>query len=418
MIRFVFFALLLLVSVWRQPVAGQPVPSYQYQLLSQAHADYLRIAASQHWLVLPGDICLRPGQTDLHILKLRNNLLLTGDLQSLGPGTAFAFDDSLQVAVKRFQQRHGLQADGIVGVKTLAALNVSPEERVQQIELNLERWQQIPYDAYPLVLVNIADFSLQLLDNAEQVVWQTKVIVGQTPKVYQTAVTAGSIRYLVLNPTWNVPKSIIRNEIIPMLRRDAGYLARNHMLLYRLEGSRRIPVPVHAINWQRADVDRDKLMVIQQAGPENALGTMKFIFPNPHDQYLHDTPYKSLFSHPVRTYSHGCVRVQQPEVLAGFLLSTDWEFPVKPARLPRSRQVDKIISLPAPVNIRMGYFTAWVNEKGILQFRPDIYQLDKKSKKPQPRQLSPAEPILFRIGPHPPAGKGSFVCPPGPGAYG
>lgn len=405
--------LMLLAATWWQPVAGQPLTSYQYQLLLQAHAIYKKIADSNNWLVLPKDICLRPGDTDLHILKVRNNLLLTGDLTSLDQAPIFLFDDSLVLAVKRFQQRHGLEADGIVGVKTLAALNVSPEERLQQIELNLERWGQIPYDAYPLVLINIPDFSLQLLDNAEELVWQTKVIVGQTEQAYQTALTASKIGYLVLNPTWNIPKSIIRNEIIPMLRRDPGYLARNHMRLYRQKGSRRIPVWVHAINWRHADPDRDQLMIIQQAGPKNALGKIKFIFPNPSEQYLHDTPVKSLFTHPVRTYSHGCVRVEHPEILAGYLLSTDWASPVKPARLPRSKQADKIIYLPEPVHVQIGYFTAWVNEKGILQFRPDIYQLDEKSKKP-----SPPEPIHFHIGPHPRSGKESFVCPPGQAVYG
>lgn len=316
------------------------------------------------------------------MLKLRSNLLLTGDLQSAAPASIFRFDDTLVVAVKRFQQRHGLKADGIVGAKTLAALNVSPEERLQQMELNLERWLQIPADAYPLVLINIPDFSLQLLGNAGEVVWQTRVIVGQTAKAYQTAVTESRISYLVLNPGWNVPRSIIRNEIIPMLRKDPGYLARNQMRLYRQEGSRRIPLPVHAIDWHQADPGRDKLMIIQQAGPENALGKIKFIFPNPNDQYLHDTPYKSLFAHSVRTYSHGCVRVQHPEILAGYLLNADWDLPVKPAQLPRSRQLDKVIYLPAPVDIKMGYFTAWVDEMGILQFRPDIYKLDQKARQP------------------------------------
>lgn len=373
--------LLLLISTWWPPAAGQPLPAYQYQQLLLAHAGYKKIADSHNWLALPGDICLRPGDTDLHIVKLRNNLLLTGDLQSPGSALVLLFDDSLALAVKRFQQRHGLPADGIVGARTLAALNVSPEERVEQIELNLERWRQIPYEAYPLVLVNIPDFSLQLLDNAGKLVWQTRVIVGQPPRAYQTAIMASKIRYLVINPTWNVPKSIIRNEIIPMLRRDPAYLDRNHMRLYRQQGSRRIPVSVHAIDWHQADPDRDKLVVIQQAGTRNALGKIKFIFPNSSDQYLHDTPVKSLFTHPVRTYSHGCVRVQDPEILAGYLLSTNWESPVVPGRLPKSREVDKIIFLPEPVNIQIGYFTAWVDEKGILQFRPDIYQLDKKDKR-------------------------------------
>ena len=379
--------LFTLASVWGKPVADNPFPSFQVQLLSQALEEYKKIAASQTWSDLPEDICLRPGETNQFILGLRNNLILTGDLKSLGTSSVFLFDDTLTLAVKRFQQRHGLRPDGIVGSQTLLALNTSPDERVRQIELNLARWQQIPFDAYPLVLINIPDFSLQLIDNAEEVVWQTKVIVGQTAKAYRTALINSQIKYLVVNPTWNITNSIIRNEIIPMLKKDPAYLARNHMTLFRVEGSRKILVRANTVNWNKADSDRDKFMIIQQAGTHNSLGRIKFIFPNSYDQYLHDTPAKSLFNHPVRTYSHGCVRVQQPEILAAYLLNENWEPPLKPFGLTKYKSVDKIIYLPAPLTIRIAYFTAWVDGKGVLQFRPDIYQLDKKGNT-QPPEIS------------------------------
>jgi murein L,D-transpeptidase YcbB/YkuD len=172
-----------------------------------------------------------------------------------------------------------------------------------------------------------------------------------------------------------------------MLKKDPAYLARNHMTLFRVEGSRKILVRANTVNWNKADSDRDKFMIIQQAGKHNSLGRIKFIFPNSYDQYLHDTPAKSLFNHPVRTYSHGCVRVQHPEILAAYLLSPNWKLPLKTGEFPKSQSADKIIYLPAPVIIKIGYFTAWIDEKGVLQFRPDIYQLDKKGD-PQPPEIS------------------------------
>jgi L,D-transpeptidase YcbB len=374
---------------WQQPAAVKTGPSRQYQRLLAAHAAYTAIAASQAWAAIPGELCLRPGDTNLHIPKLRHNLLLTGDLRLPGVNPGLLLDDSLAAALIRFQRRHGLPPDGTAGPLTLAALNVSPEQRLRQIELNLERWQQIPADAYPLVLVNIADFTLQLLDTAQKEVWKTRVIVGQPAQPYQTALISSKINYLVLQPTWNIPQSIIRHEIIPMLRRDPAYLARNHMILYRVRGNRREVISPYSVNWNQALPVHQQYQIIQQAGRQNALGKIKFIFPNPFDQYLHDTPVKSLFSHPIRTYSHGCVRVQNPQILAAYLLSGNWAQPLKVRELPRSTTANKIISLPVPVHIQIGYFTAWVDESGVLQFRPDIYRLDRKSNRLPAAALRP-----------------------------
>jgi L,D-transpeptidase YcbB len=186
-----------LTFIWQQPGPEKTMPSPQYQRLLRAHAAYTKIAASQSWAVLAWDICLRPGDAGPDSSKLRNNLILTGDLKKPGATPELLMDDSLVVAVKRFQLRHGLEPDGTVGPSTVAALNVSPDQRAQQIEMNIKRWQQIPSDAYPLVLVNIPDFTLQLLDTAQKVVWQTRVIVGQVAKPYQTALINSQINYLV-----------------------------------------------------------------------------------------------------------------------------------------------------------------------------------------------------------------------------
>lgn len=367
--------LALLVPEW-----GSRQPATPYQRLLLARETYRKIADSQAWQTFPAEICLRPGQTDPHIEKLRRNLRLTGDLLPAFTQTGQRYDDSLVLALKSFQQRHGLKADGIAGPQTLAALNVTPGQRLQQIDCNLQRWQQVPLGAAPLVLVNIPDFSLTLFDKTGAAIWQTKVIVGQAARIYRTARQKSKISYLVVNPTWNVPHSIIRNEIIPILRKDPRYLARNHMQVYRISGDRKIRLSALDLNWHEADPARDTFAIIQSAGPKNVLGRVKFIFHNLHDQYLHDTPFKSLFNHPVRAYSHGCVRVQDPDILAAYLMSDIWTGPVKKGRLPYAGHEEKTVFLPRPVPLQVGYFTAWADEQGKLQFRPDIYQLDQ----PQP----------------------------------
>ena len=208
----------LLAALATGPSLGNR-PATPSQLVLQAQAAYTRLAASQAWAFFPAELCLRPGDTGRHVGPLRRNLALTGDLTLAGPGAGDRMDDTLVAAVKRYQQRHGLSPDGSVGPLTVAAMNVSPQQRLQQIALNLKRWRQIPPEAFPLVLVNIPDFTLQLLDTAQRVVWQTKVIVGQPARPFQTAQISSQINYLVLNPSWNIPKSIILREILPMLVR-------------------------------------------------------------------------------------------------------------------------------------------------------------------------------------------------------
>lgn len=377
---FTTFFLVLLAFLVTSAAAGQPagtVPASPYERLLLARDSFQKSVANQTWHLFPPEVCLRPGQKDEHLDKLRHNLRLTGDLAPDMPLSAKSFDDTLAAALKSFQQRHGLRADGIAGPQTMAALNVSPEQRLQQITCNLLRWQQVNLGTAHLVLVNIPDFSLLLFDKNGAQVWQTRVIVGQAPRMYRTARQESKISYMVVNPTWNVPHSIIRNEIIPILRKDPHYLARNHMRVYRLSGGNKIRLSAQAINWQKADPARDNFAIIQSPGSKNALGRVKFIFHNPHDQYLHDTPFKTLFSHPVRAYTHGCVRVQHPEVLAAYLMSDNWAGPVKKGRIPHAGSIDKTVFLPRPLPLKIGYFTAWADEQGKLQFRPDIYQLDQ-----------------------------------------
>jgi murein L,D-transpeptidase YcbB/YkuD len=374
--------LFTLASAWGAFAAVDPRPSSQELLLSEALAFYKQLDATRTWSVFPVNLCLRQGDTGAHVGKLRRNLLLTGDLPEADTSAAALFDDHLTQALKRFQRRHGLKPDGIAGLVTLISLNITPDQRVQQIELNLQRWRQVPVDAFPLILVNIPDFSLKVYDYSEEIVWQTRVIVGQAAEGFQTAPILSKISYLVYNPSWNIPKSIIRKELIPILKKDPAYLSRNHMELVRQAESRQAPLSPYQINWRKADPEKDKFMIIQQPGAHNSLGRIKFIFHNTNTQYLHDTPAKTLFQHPVRAYSHGCVRVQEAEMLAAYLLQPDWETALQPSQAASFQRTNKIIYLPEPVNVKIAYFTAWVDEKGILNFRPDLYQLDGLKQEP------------------------------------
>jgi len=353
-------------------------PHPQCLRLEKALLQYRELAALHHWISFPEDILLQPGDSSEYVLELRKTLSLTGDLPASAPLPLPLFDEALTEAVRRFQRRHGLVADGRVGQETLRELNVVPSQRLRQIEINLARWQAFNQEtALPLVFVNVPDYTLQLLDTIGKVIWKTRVVVGKPAKAYQTRPMDSNITHLVLNPSWNVPQSIFRQEIIPVLKKDKGYLARNHLVLYRLQGNKRTSISVNAVNWHRADPDRDGLRVVQVPGPWNALGKVKFLFPTSYAQYLHDTPAKALFMQPYRTYSHGCVRVQHPDTLAAFLLSVNWMKKKDVQALWAMSTSDKSVLLPKPVQVKLGYFTCWVDDLGVLQFRRDIYKQDK-----------------------------------------
>ncbi|MBC3541152.1 murein L,D-transpeptidase [Rufibacter sediminis] len=378
--RFSSWAVLLLLLLSLQG-AAQPRtydPAEQVLRMRKAVAHYERLAALQQWISLEEKVCLNNGAPDACHQSLRENLQLTGDLPGSLASIDSVYDEQLRQAVIRFQRRHGLTPDGVAGHQTLEALNVPPAARLKQLQLNLQRWEAAAaLQKEPLVLVNIPDYTLHLLDSSGAEVWQTRVVVGQPSPAFQTEPLTSRISYLVLNPSWTVPQSILQREIIPMLQKDLGYLSRNQMQLYRLTGSTRTPLSVQQVNWHTVDLTKDKLLVVQRPGPSNALGHLKFIFANPYQIYLHDTPAKALFAHPLRAYSHGCVRVQDPETLGAYLLSSNWQNRPSSAPLLAQTALEKKLYLPAPVTVQLAYYTCWVDDLGEVQFRKDIYQRDK-----------------------------------------
>jgi murein L,D-transpeptidase YcbB/YkuD len=321
-----------------------------YRALMDAHLVLHEVTVGNGWghVLEPGP-SLEVGISGPEIVVLRSRLAELGDTSGVAADPA-VFDQGLRADVIRFQLRHGLEPDGVVGPATRADLNVTAQERRGQVIVALERMRWRSRSPGPMhVWVNQADFSMQLMEEG-QVRFETRAIVG-SPE-HPTPEFSDVMEHMVVNPSWNVPTSIAQNEILPELKKDPSYLEQNNM--YRRKDGR----------------------IVQKPGPKNALGSVKFMFPNRHAIYLHDTPAKSLFSQSMRALSHGCIRLQDPHDLALTLLSLQTAEPERVfARALDSGRTD-IIRLEAPVPVHLTYQTAWVGSSGSMQFRSDIYGRD------------------------------------------
>jgi L,D-transpeptidase YcbB len=268
----------------------------------------------------------------------------------------------------------GLEQDGLIGQNTFAALNVPAGERVRQILLNLERRRWMadnPGERY--VFVNLADFELKVVDGP-RTVFDTRVVVGAP--YHRTPVFSGEMTYLEINPYWNVPPSIARKELLPKIKADPGYLAANDFeLLSDWSDSARALDP-HSIDWSTVTPERFTYKLRQGPGAGNALGHIKFMFPNQFNIYLHDTPARGLFARDVRDFSHGCIRVQDPETFGAFVLAkqSGWSLDTIDAAIATGKR--QIVTLDAPLPVHIAYLTAWVNKDGTVHFRRDVYGRD------------------------------------------
>ena len=306
---------------------------------------------------------------DSSFIQLKRYLVLSGDL-ALDDKTII-FTESLSQALKAFQHRMGKKETGNMNRETLLELNKPIEERIQQMMVNMERLRWIPVELEKkYILVNIPAFKLHVFDDG-QPIWATNVVVGKAAR--QTSIFRGNLSQVILNPYWGVPTSIVRNEMLPRIKKNPHYLTNNHMEVY--SGSKVIDPTT--INWAayKGNVPFD---IRQKPGKSNALGKMKFMFPNNYHIYLHDTPSKSLFGETSRAFSHGCIRVENPIWLAYYLAKTtkSWSNERIDETLETDQQTGIRITPTVPVYIV--YFTAWVDDKGLLNFRNDVYQLDAK----------------------------------------
>ncbi len=344
-----------------------------YRRLRRVLADYRAIAARGGWPAVPDGPSLKPGMVDPRVKDLRLRLMSSGDLTIEG-ADAQSYDPALAQAVQRFQSRHGLEADGVVGARTLEALNVPVEERIDQILINMERWRWMPDDLGDrYLLVNLAGFELDVVE-AGSTVLHMRVVVGKTYR--RTPVFSGRMTYLEFNPYWNVTPNIAKRDILPKILADPGYLAAEGMRVFASWGEGAQEIDPETVDWTSVAPQQLTFKFRQDPGPKNALGRVKFMFPNRFNVYLHDTPSRELFQRTVRTFSSGCIRLEKPLELAEYLLQGDpgWTR----ARIERVIAEGKTMTviLPQPIPVHLTYSTVWFGEGGTIHFRDDIYGRD------------------------------------------
>lgn len=346
----------------------------QHRRLSAALARYHRLAEAGGWPVdLAVERTLEPGDA-VHaalVVKLRRRLVTEGFLE---PGAKIRlghYDGPLVTAVRAYQGARGLEVDGKLGARTVASLNVSVEERIERLQANLQRSLWLPEASAGIeVLVNIPAFRLDVLRDGRPVHRQ-KVVVGRSD--WQTPIFRDAIEMVVVNPAWNVPASIASDEIVPRLAEDPGYLAKQGMEVLSGWGPDAELVDPQAVDW--AAVEGNNLRFRQAPGPRNALGRIKFLFPNPHSVYLHDTPSRAAFARTERARSHGCVRVEDPMGLARALLPEDL-YQTAVARLESGERAT--LSLPHAIPVQLIYMTAWAAADGSVEFFDDVYAQDPR----------------------------------------
>ena len=343
-----------------------------YRGLLDALAGYREIAAAGGWPRIGDGETLRLGMRSARIVPLRARLRITGDLPADEPdGDGELFDPALEAAVMRFQARHGLDGDGAVGRRTLAALNVPVEARIEQLRVNLERVRWVFRDLDErFLVVNIARFRVVLVEGL-RVVWSTRAVVGRPYR--QTPVFKARMTYLEFNPTWTVPPTILAKDLLPELRQDPAALQRKNMSVLDFQGRRVDPA---TIDWTTVQARGFPYVMRQEPGPLNALGQVKFMYPNPHHIYMHDTPARELFARSERTFSSGCIRLEQPLELARILLEgTEWDDAAIARVLSSGRT--RVVNLPQPVMVLMLYGTA-VPEGDRIYFAADVYSRDAR----------------------------------------
>jgi murein L,D-transpeptidase YcbB/YkuD len=340
-----------------------------YVALKQHLADYRAIAAAGGWPEVPEGSTLHPGDNDPRVALLRQRLVVTGDLPEGSDTTSAVFDDQLKTAVIRFQERHALDADGVVGKNSYAALNVPVDTRIDQIRLSLERLRWVRGErGGRFIAVNIAGFRVFFV-KSEGVAWTTRAMVGKTYR--QTPIFRGTLSYMEINPTWTVPPGILRNDVLPAIRKDVSYLANKNMSVIDRDGRKVDPATV---DWQSRSLPYS---FRQEPGPKNALGEVKFIFPNKHFVFLHDTPSRSLFSRSDRTFSSGCIRVENPFTLAELIMNEPAKWDQAALEGVRDTRETRRINTPKlPVLIL--YLTASVEQDGRVRFLKDVYNRDAK----------------------------------------
>jgi murein L,D-transpeptidase YcbB/YkuD len=358
-------------------------PQPRYQRLRAALARYREIENRGGWPSIPPGAALKPGAEDARVPLLRTRLEASGDLGPSAaaegnpglPGTRY--DEALVAAVAAFQKRHGLDADGVVGSATLEALNVPPRRRIAQIRVNLERWRWLPQQlGDPHIEVNIPAYSMAVVEAGRSVL-ESEVIVGRNYR--QTPLFSGRMTYLVLNPYWEVPPSLARKDVVPKIKESPEYLTRMKFEVLNGWGADAQALNPAQIDWASISPQNFSYRLRQAPGPQNALGQVKFMFPNRHNVYIHDTPAREYFGKSRRDFSSGCIRTSEPLELAAYLLQANGGWTLERVQQAvAGDQSPQTVPLKRPVDVHLLYWTAWVDGTGTVQFREDIYDRDAR----------------------------------------
>ena len=341
-----------------------------YDKLKSALKKYRTINESGGWEPVPDGPTLKKGMTDERVAMLRRRLNKTGDLAGK-PSDSDVFDEELEQAVIHFQNRHFLDPDGAVGKNSLEAMNVTAKARIDQIRVNMERSRWVFHEiSGKLIIVDIAGFQAQYTDN-DDILWQSRVQVGKPYR--KTPVFKADMKYLVFNPTWTVPPTILKKDVLPAIRKNPNYLKERNMKVIDHKGR---TINQNTVDWSKYPKQRFPYLIRQEPGPKNALGLVKFMFPNKHLVYLHDTPSKSLFERADRAFSSGCIRVEKPFELAQLLLNDPAKWNRGSINSVIKSQKTSTVQLPEPVTVILLYWTVSIDDKGIIYFKNDVYQRD------------------------------------------
>ena len=354
---------------------------YVRERLLNAITTYQTMLDAGNWNIFPDKLLLNSGDTTEYVAALQENLILTGDMPLDSANVPAVYTPALKAAVRKFQARHGLITDGVAGPHTLAAMSVPLAQRLWQLKHNLSLWDSAFFAVQqPYVVINLPDYTLQVVDSNKTVL-EMRVIIGK-PEL-MTYPILSELDMLVLYPYWYVPASIAVNEIVPLLRKNPGYLSKKNMVL-EIQGSDGWErVNPWRVDWSSINAANYTYRIYQLAGNDNELGHVKFLYPNRLPQYMHDTPNKQLFTYPDRTFSHGCIRLEKPFELADYILEKGSGYtPQRVEELWNMNKPNHYIRVKSPLPLRIVYFTAWVDALGQVQFREDMYRLH------QPPQLS------------------------------
>ncbi|MFW5832163.1 MAG: L,D-transpeptidase family protein, partial [Prolixibacteraceae bacterium] len=345
-------------------------PRYRaYWMMKEDLAFFLSLQ-NESWPAIRSDTTIHPGQSNYLLPRIRERLKKLR--YPVSENFSANYDEDFEKQLKMFQKNWGLNTDGVIGRGTLLALNTHPTQLINRLKVNMERFRWLPLqEPQKYIIVNIANFDLALIEGKDTLI-SMRAIVGKDYR--ETPVFNAKMTYIVFGPSWTVPPTILKNDVIPELLKGPEYLEQKNMKLLRYNGSE---VAYSDIDWSKVSKNNFPYMVRQNPGAQNALGKVKFMFPNSYNVYIHDTPSRGYFARDDRAMSSGCIRVEKPLELAELLLADVPAWPPDKIQLAMQQTREQTAGIKTPVDVLLLYLTAWTDGSGRVQFRNDIYLRDE-----------------------------------------